>query len=90
VGHPIHIYHQLGAVQVLGLNVLNLAIKAHHAEDHLARIAHQSIMDQVLDHDHSKDFLVDQVILEDLVNHQILIFHPILQVVRDLQTDLEI
>jgi hypothetical protein len=91
MGRPIHIYHQLGAMQILGLNALNLAIKAHHAEYHLAHIVHQSTMDKVLDQDHSKDFLVDQVILEDLlVDHQILIFHPILEVVRDLQTDLEV
>jgi hypothetical protein len=90
LSRPIHTYHQVVAVQVSGL-VLNSAIKAHHAEEHLAPTAHQSIIDQVLDQDHSKDFLVVQVILEDLLlDHQILIFHPILQVVRDVQTDLEV
>jgi hypothetical protein len=83
---PVHTYHQVKAVQVSGLNVLNSAIKANHAPT-----AHESTMVKVLDQDHSKDFLVDHVILENLfVDHQILIFHRILQVVRDLQSDLEV
>jgi hypothetical protein len=91
MGRPIHTYHQVVAVQISGLDVLNSAIKAPHAEVHLARIGQQSTMDQVMDQDHSKHFLMDQVILEDLLlDHQILIFHPILQVVRDLLTDLDV
>jgi hypothetical protein len=78
--HPMHTYHQ---VEVWALKVLNLVIKVHQAKSHLATMVHHSSVVQMLEQDRSKDFPVDQAILEYLpVDQPMPISHPDLEIVR--------